>query len=343
MGINSDQLLRQLQKQLAPLYAIVGDERLLAMEAADAIRTHARQRGYTERNILIADHRFDWSNLQRWHNQSSLFGEKRILDLRIPSGKPGKEGGAAIEALCLNTPADTITLVTLPKIDKQAQASTWFKVVEQASVMIAADPISRSRLTPWIQQRLGIQGQHLAPDTLQFLVDKVEGNLLAAQQEIRKLALLYPPGTLSFEQVKDAVLDVARYDVFNLSEAMLLADTVRYSRILAGLQGEGVAPPLILTTLTEPIRTLLLIHQALDAGKPLAQAFKDARVWGHQQKTMAFAVKRLSPRLLQQTLLHAASIDRIIKGVAQGECWNELLRLGLRLTAGPSFAHWQYA
>ncbi|MDV6343358.1 DNA polymerase III subunit delta [Nitrosomonas sp. Is37] len=339
MSITSDQLFRQLQKQLMPLYTITGDELLLAMEAADAIRNHARQHDYTERDIFTVDHRFDWSNLQRWKSQSSLFGERRILDLRIPTGKPGKEGSNAIEALCQNQSADTITLIMLPKIDKQTQASKWFKTLEQSSVMVTADPIEYSRLANWIQQRLDIQGQQIAPDTLQFLVNKVEGNLLAAQQEIKKLALLYPSGILSFEQVKDAVLDVARYDVFSLPEAMLTADTVHYTRILEGLQGEGTPPPLILSTLTEPIRTLLLIHQALDAGKPLAQALKDSQVWNQQQKIMTVAVKRLPSRLLLQALLHAASIDRIIKGIAQGDIWNELLQLGLRLTTRQSFMH----
>lgn len=331
--------LHQLPKQLKPLYTIVGDELLLAMEAADAIRTQARQQGYNEREIFTVDHRFDWSNLQRWCSQSSLFGERRLLDLRIPTGKPGKEGGSAIEALCQRPPVDTIVLVTLPKIDKQTQTAKWFKALENASVMIAANLVEHTRLANWIQQRLDMQGQQIAADALQLLANKVEGNLLAAQQEIKKLALLYPAGMLSFEQVRNAVLDVARFDVFSLSEAMLAADTVRYIRILEGLQGEGTPPPLILSTLTEPIRTLLLIHQALDAGKSITQALKESRVWHQQQKIMTLAAKRLPPRLLLQAILHAASIDRMIKGVARGDIWDELLQLGLRLTLRQSFMH----
>lgn len=343
MSITPDQLPNQLKKQLAPLYAIVGDELLLAQEAADAIREHARLQGYTERHVFSVEARFDWSNLQRWNHQSSLFGERRLLDVRIPSGKPGKEGGAAIEALCHALPADTITLVTLPRIDRQTQTTKWFKTLEQSGVMIAVDPLERTRLAQWLQQRLGQQGQQVTPDTLQFLLDKVEGNLLAAQQEIKKLALIYPPGQLSFEQIRHAVLDVARYDVFNLAEAMLAADSVRYARILQGLQGEGIPPPLILSTLTEPLRNLLHIHQALKTGKPLAQAFKDAHIWRHQQKTMTSAIKRTSPRLLVQALMHAANIDRIIKGVAPGDSWNELLQLGLLIANGPSFIHQPFA
>lgn len=343
MSITPDQLPNQLKKQLAPLYTIVGDELLLAQEAADAIREHARLQGYTERHVFSVEARFDWSNLQRWNHQSSLFGERRLLDVRIPSGKPGKEGGAAIEALCHALPADTITLVTLPRIDRQTQTTKWFKTLEQSGVMIAVDPLERTRLAQWLQQRLGQQGQQVTPDTLQFLLDKVEGNLLAAQQEIKKLALIYPPGLLSFEQIRHAVLDVARYDVFNLAEAMLAADSVRYARILQGLQGEGIPPPLILSTLAEPLRNLLHIHQALKTGKPLAQAFKDAHIWRHQQKTMTSAIKRTSPRLLVQALMHAANIDRIIKGVAPGDSWNELLQLGLLIANGPSFIHQPFA
>lgn len=335
MRISPEQLSRHLQKQLAPLYTVFGDELLLSIEAADLIRTRARQAGYSEREIFTIDHHFNWADLRQSSSSLSLFGERRIMDIRIPSGKPGIQGSAAIEAYCHSLPPDTVTLVTLPRIDKQGSAAKWFQALEKSSVMIPVSPVERGRLPAWISQRLEMQEQSAEPETLQFLAGKVEGNLLAAHQELKKLALLYPVGMLSFNQVKDAVLDVARYDVFKLSNAMMAADTVRYTRILEGLQGEGTALPFIVATLAGQIRSLIVILEGRDSGRPLMQLMNQARVWGgDQQKIVESAVSRLSMKQLVQALLHTAKIDRISKGVAQGDAWDELLQLGLRLAAG---------
>lgn len=335
MRISPEQLSRHLQKQLAPLYTVFGDELLLSIEAADLIRTRAREAGYSEREIFTIDHHFNWADLRQSSSSLSLFGERRIMDIRIPSGKPGIQGSAAIEAYCHSLPPDTITLVTLPRIDKQGSAAKWFQALEKSSVMIPVSPVERGRLPAWIGQRLEMQEQSAEPETLQFLAGKVEGNLLAAHQELKKLALLYPVGMLSFNQVKDAVLDVARYDVFKLSNAMMAADTVRYTRILEGLQGEGTALPFIVATLAGQIRSLTVILEGRDSGKPLMQLMNQARVWGgDQQKVVESAASRLSMKQLVQALLHTAKIDRISKGVAQGDAWDELLQLGLRLAAG---------
>lgn len=335
MRISPEQLSRHLQKQLAPLYTVFGDELLLSIESADLIRTRAREAGYSEREIFTIDHHFNWADLRQSSSNLSLFGERRIMDIRIPSGKPGIQGSAAIEAYCHSLPPDTITLVTLPRIDKQGSAAKWFQALEKSSVMIPVSPVERGRLPAWIGQRLEMQEQSAEPETLQFLAGKVEGNLLAAHQELKKLALLYPVGMLSFNQVKDAVLDVARYDVFKLSNAMMAADTVRYTRILEGLQGEGTALPFIVATLAGQIRSLTVILEGRDSGKPLMQLMNQARVWGgDQQKVVESAASRLSMKQLVQALLHTAKIDRISKGVAQGDAWDELLQLGLRLAAG---------
>jgi DNA polymerase-3 subunit delta len=339
MRISPDHLSRHLQKQLAPLYTVFGDELLLTTEAADLIRAGARQAAYIEREIFTIDHHFNWADLQQRSSNLSLFGERRVMDIRIPSGKPGNQGSAAIEEYCRSLPPDTVTLVTLPKIDKQGSATKWFKALEQAGAMIPVSPVERTRLPAWIGLRLGMQRQEASPDTLQFLADKVEGNLLAAHQELKKLALLYPAGALSFDQVKDAVLDVARYDVFKLSNAMMAADMIRYTRILEGLQGEGTALPFIIVTLGGHIRALITIRKGLDSGKPLMQLFKQSRVWSDQQKAMEGAARRLGPQQLIRALLHVAKIDRISKGVAEGDAWDELLQLGLRFAMckqGPS-------
>ena len=329
MRVAPEQLSRHLQKQLAPLYAVFGDELLLSIEAADVIRSAARRAGYIEREIFTIDHHFNWADLQQRSNSLSLFGERRIMDIRIPSGKPGSQGSPVLEAYCRSLPPDTVTLVTLPRIDKQGFATKWFKALEGAGVMIPVVPVERARLPAWIGQRLEMQGQNAAPDTLQFLADKVEGNLLAAYQELKKLGLLYPAGTLSFDQVKDAVLDVARYDVFKLPAAMMAGETARYVRMLEGLRGEGTALPLIVNTLAGQIRSLALIRKGLDSGKPVAQLLNELRVWGDQQKTMESAARRLTLKQLVSALMHAAKIDRISKGIGKGDAWDELLQLGL--------------
>jgi DNA polymerase-3 subunit delta len=330
MRITPENLSRHLQKQLAPLYTVFGDELLLSIEAADLIRTRARQAAYIEREIFTIDHHFNWADLQQRSNSLSLFGERRIMDIRISSGKPGNQGGAVLEAYCRSLPPDTVTLVTLPKIDKQGSATKWFKALEGAGVMIPVFPVERTRLPAWIGQRLGMQEQDAAPDTLQFLADKVEGNLLAAYQELKKLGLLYPAGTLSFDQVKNAVLDVARYDVFKLPGAMMAGDIARYIRMLEGLRGEGTALPLIVNTLAAQIRSLTTIRKGLDSGKPVAQMMSQVRAWGDQQKALESAARRLSLKQLVSALTHAAKIDRISKGIGKGDAWDELLQLGLR-------------
>ncbi len=334
MRINPEQLPEHLQKNLAPLYTVFGDELLLTIEAADLIRTKARQAAYMEREIFTIDHHFNWAELQQSSNSLSLFGERRIMDIRIPSGKPGIQGGAAIEEYCRSLPLHTLTLVTLPKIDKQGGATKWFRALEKAGVMIPVIPVERTRLTTWIAQRLGMQRQKTTPDALQFIADKVEGNLLAARQEIQKLALLYPEGALSFIEVKDAVLDVARYDVFKLSNAMMAGDIVRYTRILEGLRGEGTVVPFIINILSGNIRSLITLRKGLDSGKPLVQLMSQVRVWGDQQKVLESATRRLGVQQLIPALLHSAKIDRISKGIGKGDAWDELLQLALRLAAG---------
>jgi len=325
--------------RMAPLHVVFGGELLLVTETVDAIRVRARSQGYTERTIFTVDTRFDWANLSQWGRQSSLFGERRVLELRIPTGKPGKEGGTAIEALCRNLPCDTVIIVTLPEMDKQGRASKWFKTLENTARMTEIKPVGRDRLAHWVKQRLEQQHQTVDRDTLQFFADKVEGNLLAAYQEIKKLELLYSPGQLSFEQVKDALLDVTRFDVFQLPEAMLSADMVRYGRILKGLEGEGMAPPLILAVLLEQTRLLLKVHLLMDVNKgmPIEQAMVALRIWPARQKLMLNVIQRVRYSQLVQALRQAALIDRVIKGVEKGDIWEEFLNLGACFAASANF------
>lgn len=331
MRIKPEQLATHLKQELAPLYLVFGDEPLLALEAVDAIRAAARSQGYGEREVFSVESGFNWQNLLASGSNLSLFAERRIVELRIPTGKPGVEGGKAIEQYCANLPPDTLTVVTCPKLDKTQQASKWCKALENAGAVVQVFPVERGRLPDWIAARLAAQNQHAGRDTLQFLADRVEGNLLAAFQEVRKLGLLHPPGELSFEQVKEAVLDVSRYDVFNLAEAMLNGDVGRYARILDGLRGEGVAPPLVLWALTQDIRVLARLAVGQSRGIPLAQGMRELRIWEARQGLLERALKRTGSGRLVAGLKRAAFIDRMIKGLERGDPWDELLQLGLKL------------
>src|SRR5512135_3407571 len=262
MRISTEDLPQHLAKGLGSLYVIHGEALLLAIEAADAIRAAAREAGYSERETLIAEQGFKWAELRNSAQSTSLFSSRKIIDLRMPSGKPGVEGAQALQDHCETLNLDTLTLISLPKLDGTAMKSKWFTALEQHGTVISADEVSLTALPAWIAARLKRQGQSADADTLAFLAQRVEGNLLAAFKEIQKLALLFPAGQLSFEQVKDSVMDVARYDVFKLSEAMLAGDAARYTRILDGLRAEGEATVLVLWAVSEDIRALARVSRA---------------------------------------------------------------------------------
>lgn len=330
MKISSEDLPRHLAKGLGSLYVIHGEALLLAIEAADAIRAAARTAGYDEREVLIAEQGFKWATLRNSAQSMSLFSARKVIDLRIPSGKPGVEGAQALLEHCENLSPDTLTLVTLPKLDSSATKSKWFGALAQHGTVVSADEVPITALPAWIAGRLKRQEQSADADTLGFLAQKVEGNLLAAFQEIQKLALLFPAGPLTFEQVKDSVMDVARYDVFKLSEAMLAGDAERYVRILEGLRAEGTATVLILWAVAEDIRTLAKVSRAVQQGGNLSGALREARVWGARLQLVERAARRFNPAFAERALKQAAMIDRLIKGLRQGDVWDELLQLGVR-------------
>ncbi|HMH19332.1 MAG TPA: DNA polymerase III subunit delta [Burkholderiales bacterium] len=325
-----EQLDAQLAREVRPLYAVHGDEPLLAFEAADAIRARARVAGFLDRVVLTVDRSFDWGELGAHAASRSLFGDKKLIELRLPSGKPGNDGAEAIEAFCRRLPPDTLTLVTLPRLDKAGQASSWFKAIESLGLVVNVYPVERTRLPEWIAARLARQKQRASAETLQFLADCVEGNLLAAHQEIQKLALLLPAGELGFESVRESVLNVARYDALKLAEAMLGGERSRLARMLEGLRGEGEAPPRVLWILAEEIRAIARVQQGLAAGRQLADVCREARVWGEaRQSLIGRAARRLPHAALLAALERAAKIDRIVKGIVKGDAWDELLQLGL--------------
>lgn len=333
MLLKGEQLAAHLERELRPLYVLYGDEPLLVLEAADVIRAQARKKGYNEREVLTVLPQFDWGQLLAAGGNMSLFGDKKLIDLRIPTGKPGKEGSAALQQWCQHLTPDNMLLITLPELDWREEKAAWFTALVNAGVAIKLMAPPLAELPGWIAGRLRRQQQSADLDSLKFVTERVEGNLLAAHQEIQKLGLLYPAGQLSAAQIREAVLNVARYDIDSLREALLSGDLARLKRTLDGLMQEGEAPPLVLWAMSEEIRALTKIRIGMDAGKPVDMLLKDASVWGPRATPVKKAVQRLSTVALEAALQHAGQIDKLAKGIGQGNIWEEFLRLGLRLTA----------
>ncbi|QDL36040.1 DNA polymerase III subunit delta [Rhodoferax sediminis] len=343
MQLAPAQLPQHLQRGLKPLYTLHGDEPLLIQEAADALRAAARVQGYTERTVhTVAGANFDWSEVLAAGGSLSLFADKQIVEVRIPSGKPGKEGSEALQQLAAQAQGNdsTLTLVLLPRLDKATKSGAWFAALESFGVTLQVEPVERGALPPWIAQRLQAQGQRVSSGeagqrTLQFFADRVEGNLLAAHQEIQKLALLYPQGELTFEQIERAVLNVARYDVFKLSEAVLGGQIGRMTRMLDGLQAEGEAEVLVHYTLAEDIRALKRVKDAIGAGRPLPMALREQRIWGLKERLFERALPRLTDTALANLLYAAHQVDGIVKGLKQPDWpedgWQALHRLATTL------------
>lgn len=340
-------LAEHLKRGLKSLYTLHGDEPLLVQEFADALRAAARQQGYTERTVhTVSGGHFDWSEVLASGGSLSLFADKQIVEIRIPGGKPGKDGSVALQQLAERAQGDdsTLTLVILPKLDSATAKGAWFGALESYGVTVKFDPIDRRMLPQWIAQRLQAQGQRVADGdegqrTLQFFADRVEGNLLAAHQEIQKLALLYPPAgnsaILTFDQVENAVLNVARYDVFKLAEAVLAGQPVRVARMLDGLQAEGEAEVLVHWALMEDIRNLKRVKDAINAGRPLPMALRENRIWGAKEKLFERVLPHLSDSALANLLQAAHQVDGIVKGLKQPDWptsgWQALHRLASML------------
>ena len=338
MQLRIDALDAHVAKPLAQLYVITSDEHLLALEAADKIRRAARKQGYTERDVLSVERSFKWGELLAANQELSLFGDKKLIELRIPTCKPGKDGGAALQSYAKNLSPDNLTLITRPKLDWATQKAAWVASLQQAAVYIDIPNVERSQLPAWIGQRLAVQGQSAERASIDFIAERVEGNLLAAHQEIQKLGLLHEPGKLTYEQVQDAVLNVARYDVFKLSEAMLGGDPARLVRMLEGLKGEGEALPLVLWAVSEEIRTLLKLKAGMAQGRPLGALMKEMRIWGPRERMMEPALRRVSLPVLEKALQEAAQVDKMIKGLRAkahaGDAWDALLQLALTICRG---------
>jgi len=342
MNLAPGQLQEHLKRGIKSLYTLHGDEPLLVQEFADSLRAHARAQGYTERTVhTVQGAHFDWSEVLASGGSLSLFADKQIVEIRIPSGKPGKDGSVALQHIAERAQGDdsTLTLIMLPRLDSMTTKGAWFGALESYGATVKFEPIARGMLPQWISQRLQAQGQRVAAGeegqrTLQFFSDRVEGNLLAAHQEIQKLGLLYGTvdgGILSFEQVENAVLNVARYDVFKLSEAVLGGHTVRVARMLDGLQAEGESEVLVHWAISEDIRSMKRVKDAINAGRPMPMALRENRIWGVKEKLYERVLPGITDTTLANLLTAAHKVDGIVKGLKQPDWpasgWQALHRL----------------
>ena len=325
--LEQNQLKQQLTTKLSPLYVLVGDEPLAQSECLDAIRQAARRAGADERSSFMVERTFNWQQIKQFNQALSLFSSLRILEIHIPNGKPGVDGGKALTELAASPIPDTTTIIVLPSLEREAKNSAWFNALQSASTLIELKEIAPTQLPAWLAGRLAAQNQSTDAQSLTFIANQVEGNLLAAHQEIQKLGLLYPVGEISAEAVRESVLNVSRYDAFQLGEAVLAGDAARTSRILQGLQDEGENAVAVMNPLMWVLRPLVRIKQAEARGESVINAMTNARIYGDRQNLVKRALTRLSMRQLEAALQKLCDIDRTAKGVMQGDAWLELSRL----------------
>lgn len=338
MKVRFDELAARLERGLASIYFISGAEPLLVQEAGDAVRTAARERGYEERLRLVVEAGFDWRALSFAGQSRSLFAERRIIELRMESASPGNEGSRALADYAAAPPEDTLLLIVCGKLEAAAVRSRWVKALEQAGVWVQVWPVETGRLNAWLRQRMQARGLVPDADALRLMVERVEGNLLAAAQEIDKLAVLLPSGSVSAEDIVDAVGDSARFQLFDLADAALAGEAARVTRILAGLRDEGVEPVLVCWSLVREVRGCAQMSRDAEGGLALSQVLAKHRVWERRKQLVATALRRHGRgdwwRLLQQ----CARVDRVIKGAGTGSAWDELLQLALEISGTGSIA-----
>lgn len=331
MRLKPDQLAGHCAKALLPIYIISGDEPLQVQEAADTVRAAARNHGYSERQVLEAGRGFDWNVLAQEAGSMSLFAERKLIDLRMPA-KPGDAGAKALQAYAGRLPQDTALLITCAKLDRSAARSKWVQALEAAGALIQVWPVEPRNLPDWIQRRMRGRGLQPTREAAVMLADRIEGNLLAAAQEIDKLTLLHGEGRIGPDAVAAAVSDSARFDVFGLVDAALSGDSVRVARMLAGLRAEGVAPALVSWALGREVRALAAIAAEARTGAPIEAVLTRHKVWDRRKPLLRSAVKRHSAAAWQDLVLASGRCERLAKGAAVGNPWDELLQLGLRLS-----------
>jgi DNA polymerase-3 subunit delta len=332
--IPANQLSTHLRNSLLPCYLVSGDEPLLVQEASDTLRRKARELGMETRDLYVADARFDWDELNSSASNLSLFAERRIIELRLPTGKPGRHGGAAIVRLVEQAGADLLLIVSTPKLDRQAVAATWVKAIDKRGGSIQLWPVSLAELPRWIGDRMRRAGLAPERDAIQLLADRVEGNLLAAQQEIEKLRLQVGEGKITVSDVEAAVADSSRYDVYKLVDAATGGDAARAIRILGGLRSEGTEPVIVVWALSRELRTLANLADHVQGGVELSAALQKAGVWRNRQGLIRACIGRLQPGEAHRLLKLARDADAAAKGQAAGDPWSLAADIVIGLSRG---------
>ena len=338
MQVNSDQLVSQLRRGLAPVYFVHGDEPLLVREAADAIRAAATAAGFSERQVLTVESGFDWNSLFASTQNLSLFAERRLIELHLPTGKPGEAGAQQLAQYAAAPPPDTLLLVIAGKLEKATRESRWAKALDAAGAMVIAWPIETAQLPGWIARRMLARGLKPGAGVTELLAYHMEGNLLACDQEIEKLAMLWStspngaPRAVAVEEIEGALSDNARFNVFQLADAALKGEARVAMRMLESLRAEGIEPVLVLWALTREARSLASLSVRVAAGESAEQALDAVRVWSRRKPLVRQALKRLAPTVWLGILQRAARVDRVIKGRAAGDTWRELQNLALAMS-----------
>jgi DNA polymerase-3 subunit delta len=334
MRLKPEQLTASLAKGLAPVYLLSSDEPLQLGEMADAIRQAAKANGYENREILTVDTSFQWQELTASADSLSIFSDKKVIDLRFGAASPGADGSKAFCAYCARIPEDTLLLITIGQLKKEALKSRWFQAIEDVGVTIQAWPLEGHDLNHWLQQRLKKRGLQTDQEGLKILASRIEGNLLAAAQEIEKLYVLFGNGQITSQQMADAVADSSRFDVFKLMDVILSGNVDKLYKVLSALQAEGIAAPVVLWAITREARALIKIKCALEQGQNKDLVFRNNQVWDKRKPLVNTALNRLNLTDLNQVLIASAKADRQIKGQQAGDAWESLLLICLRFACG---------
>lgn len=336
MKLRWEQLGRHVRDPLQPLYVVHGDEVLLLQEAGDLLRRAARAQGFSERELWHAERGADWNELLASANNLSLFGDRKLIEIRF-TGKPDAAAASALERYAASPSPDTLLLLVLPKLDGTAQKSKWFTACDNAGASVQIPDIDAGSLPDWLRVRLQQHGIAMEPEAFTLLCERVEGNLLAAQQEIEKLRLLSPEGVLTLDLVRNAVGDSARYNVYDLADAALAGDAERAARMLTGLQAEGQGEGSVLWAVARDARTLAALREGVDAGQPAGALMQQNGIWQKRQGLFQRALQRTSPAAARRLVEEVQAADLAIKGQSQERAWDVLLRLVLLMAGRPLF------
>jgi DNA polymerase-3 subunit delta len=332
MKVYPEKLAGSLKKGTAPLYIVSGDEPLLVQEACDLIRAELKEKGFEERDLYHVETGFDWDEVFYSVNSMSLFAEKKLIEIRMPTAKPGDKGGKALTALVEQLGSDTVLLLVLPRVDAGTQKTKWFKSIESAGAFVQVWPIESQALPRWLEERFRREGLQVTREAVLALTDRIEGNLLAAVQEIQRLKLVARDNSVDLDLVLDGVADNARFDVFKLIDTSLGGDSAKLVRMIQALQAEGVELLFLNSMLARELRGLETMSLAMLQGQPMREALKKGRVWDKRTSAVSKALNQHNPGSLRRLQEGTGSVDRMVKGLMVGDPWLQITSVLLELS-----------